>query len=213
MSERSVIKEHVQTSLAARVVYRIICVVLIISGLFSLTIAYGLFDKYIAYTRRDRTTNGVVLSIDREEPDEYGYIYCGVIYKFKVNGHEYSSATSLERIPLGRNCDLGEGDQIVIRYEDGHPANNAYGDNTLARDINRYFTITLTLLSILPLGTGFVGLVAIHKALRTENELEKAEIAASRQRAHRRSRAKAAKKAESAEADEAAKDSSNKRTK
>lgn len=176
MSKKSTIKQHVQTSIVARIIYRIICIALICIGLIGLFFTYSTFDKYTAYTKRTQTTTATVTNVSRQTDQDYDYQMCGVSYKFKINDHEYTSDSSWETLPLGRNCQLSNNDKITVRYESTRPQNNAYGDNSLAREVNLYASIALVILSVAPLGVGFVGLVAIHKALKAENELETATV-------------------------------------
>lgn len=174
MSKKSTIKQHVQTSVAARVVYRIICSILMVAGLTGLVITYILGgDRYTAYTKRDQTAEAVVTKVNRTNDDDYdGYIACDLEYEFVINGHRYTNVHGWERTPLRANCPIGAGETITIRYQKNYPDNNSYGDNSLARSILLGYTIGMGLLSIIPLGVGFVGLVAIHKAMHPVDDSE-----------------------------------------
>lgn len=198
MSKKSAIKRHVQTSIVARVVYRIICLVLIVAGLFGLNLAYDTGSVHNAYNRRNDKATATVTKWTKET-DKYGHEDCAIEYKFKVNGEEYTSNVVTNAIPTNYNCDLHQGDEITVRYEAARPTNNSYGDSERIQSLWLTSTVVLTILSIIPLGVGFVGLVAIHKALKAEDALEEAEAAVARKRVYRRQTKKANKELEDKE--------------
>ncbi|MDO4271652.1 MAG: DUF3592 domain-containing protein [Candidatus Saccharibacteria bacterium] len=179
MSKRAAIKRHVRTSIVARIIYRIACLALIVLGILGLFFTYSMADKTVAYMRRDKKTNATVVNnpMDnrKEDPAYDDYDMCDVKYEFEVNGKSYNNDNTWENLPNAANCHLTNGQSINIYYQNDNPNNNAYGDNSFSKELNLFATIVLAVLSILPLGFGFVGLVAIHKALIAEDELEEEE--------------------------------------
>lgn len=198
MSKKSTIRRHVQTSVVARIIYRLICLALIVAGAFGLFMAFSAGDVYTAYTHRDSTATATVTK-QTKSTDKYGYDDCTIEYKFAIDDKEYSSQTSWNILPNNYSCETKVDDQISIRYEAAHPTNNSYGDNEKTEALWLTSTIVMVILSVIPLGVGFVGLVAIHKALRAEDALEEAEAALARKRAYHRQAKKAAKEAETKE--------------
>lgn len=177
MSKKSAIRRHVQTNIFARIIYRLICIVLIAVGVFGLFMSFGASERSYLYSQRDRTTTATVTK-QTSETDEYGYEMCSITYNFELDGNTYSYESVQ---PDNYNCQVQPNDRIEIRYQANHPANNAYGDNKQDEAMWTIVAVALTILGIIPLGIGFVGLVAIHKALQTE-ETELAEQAEARNR-------------------------------
>lgn len=165
-------KQHVRTSLVARIIYRIFCIALLCAGLVGMVFTFNAGDKYHAYTRRINTTTAIITKWTRDIDSEYDYSTCAIEYEFKLNGKKYTSKTSWETLPTNSKCQLHVGDRIKIRYEEANPANNAYGDNRLSKDLNLAATVIIAVGSILPLGVGFIGLLAIHKAMKQEDDVE-----------------------------------------
>lgn len=182
MSKKSVIRRHVQTNIVARIIYRLICVVLIIAGAFGLFMSFSASEQSYRYTLRNETATATVTK-KTKETDEYGYDTCLVAYSFTVDDTEYSSEGVL---PNNYSCKVDEGDPITIRYQSDQPLNNAYGDNKQAESVWTIIAVALAILGIIPLGVGFVGLIAIHKAMKAEDEIEEAAEIRARKRAYRR---------------------------
>lgn len=182
MSKKSAIRRHVQTNIVARIIYRLICVVLIIAGVFGLFMSFSASEQSYRYTLRNETATATVTK-KTKETDEYGYDTCLVTYSFTVDDAEYSSEGVL---PNNYSCKVDEGDPITIRYQSDQPLNNAYGDNKQAESVWTIIAIALVILGIIPLGVGFVGLIAIHKAMKAEDEIEEAAEIRARKRAYRR---------------------------
>lgn len=167
---------HVRTSLAARIVYRIICLVLIALGVWSLSMAMTSSDHYHSYASRDNKAVATVTKLESVKDDKYDDVmYCFVEYKFKVDDKEYSSKTAWRSLPSQLNCQLSKDATITIRYEKGNPANNAYNDNSQDREVAKLMTIAYLLVGIVSLGIGFIGLIAIRKAVRSELQGEEAD--------------------------------------
>ena len=61
-----------------------------------------------------------------------------------------------------------------------------YTDNEQDKDLWFIGASVVTFISILPLGFGFIGLLAIHKAIKAEDEVEEAKAERARRRAYRR---------------------------
>lgn len=182
MSKKAAIKRHVQSNIVARVIYRIICVGLIGVGLFGLFIAFIASEQVYRYDRRDEEAIAKVTS-QVKETDEYGFETCRLKYKFTIDGQEYSSQGVIEN---NYNCQVAQGDEITIRYQEDSPSNNAYGDNEQDKDLWFIGASVVTFISILPLGFGFIGLLAIHKAIKAEDEVEETKAERARRRAYRR---------------------------
>lgn len=182
MNKKSAIRRHVQTNIVARIIYRLICIVLIAAGIFGLFMSFGASEQSYRYTLRDTTAEATVTK-KTKETDEYGYDTCLVTYSFEVDGTKYSSEGVL---PNNYSCSVSEGKPITIRYQASQPLNNSFGDNKQAESIWTILAVSLAILGIIPLGVGFVGLIAIHKAMKAEDEVEEAAEARARKRAYRR---------------------------
>lgn len=165
-------RQHVRTSLVARIIYRIICIALLLAGVIGMIFTFSAGDKYHAYTKRSSTTIATITKITRDVDSEYEYSTCAIEYEFTLGGKKYTSKTSWETLPTNSNCQLHVGDRVKVRYENNEPANNAYGDNRLSKELNLIATVVIAIGSILPLGFGFIGLVAIHKAMKQEDSVE-----------------------------------------
>lgn len=175
MSKNSTIRRHVKTSIVARTIYRLVCFTLMVAGILGIYFTYTVIDRYFAYTVRNETTTATVTSIAEQMDEAYNYNTCKIEYYFDVDDKEYTSSTSPEQLPTAVNCYLGEGEVINIRYETNNPANNAFGDNTFSKELILAASIALAILSILALGCGYIGLIAIHKAMKAEDDLEEEE--------------------------------------
>lgn len=170
--KESTMRQHVRTSLVARIIYRIICIALLAIGVVGMIFTFSTGDKYHAYTKRSDKATAIVTKITRDVDSEYEYSTCAIEYEFEINGKKYTSQTSWESLPTNQKCNLHVGDTIKIRYQEAQPENNAYGDNRLSKDLNLTATIIIAIGSILPLGFGFIGLLAIHKAMQQEDNIE-----------------------------------------
>ncbi len=188
---------HVRTSLAARIVYRVICLALIFFGVWGLFMASAASDHYRDYKGRNAKTVGEVTAITSEKDARYNDVeYCYVDYKFSVRNKEYTSKTAWRLLPTQMNCQLSKDATITIRYQKDNPANNSYNDNSQDREVAMLLAIGYALIGLVPLGIGFIGLVAIHKAVKSElqgeEEDEEAEIRAAKRRATVTAKKKAA---------------------
>lgn len=186
MSKReSSMRRHVRTNVVARIIYRIVCLALIIGGIGGLFMTTSAADYYHYYGKRTEKAVAEVTDIHNHNDPEYDDVqYCDIDYKFKVNNKEYTSKTSWELLPTQANCTLSKDSQITIRYQKGNPTNNAYGDNSQDKTLALMMVIALAIVGIVPLGIGFVGLIAIHKALKEEDdEADRLEAAAAKRRA------------------------------
>ena len=161
--------KYVRTNIVARLVYRFVCLALIAVGMAGVILMMSYIDRYNSYTKRTSSGNAKVVSVDRHSDSHYEYDLCNVSYEFKVGDKKYSSYRSLEKWPKHDKCYFNSGDTIRINYEKDDPANNAYGDNSLDKDIVLSLAVAFTLIGLVPLGCGFIGLVAIHKAVREES--------------------------------------------
>ena len=86
------LQQHVRTSIVARTIYRIICVTLVVVGVFGLYQALTIADNYVAYTKRTTTAKATIRGV-RRTTDRYGNESCRVKYDFKLGDKEYSSKT------------------------------------------------------------------------------------------------------------------------
>ena len=182
MSKKSAIRRHVQTSIVARIIYRLICIILIVAGCFGLFMSFSASEQAYRYPRRDKITTAIVTK-KTKEADKYGYDNCLVSYKFTVDGQDYATEGVL---PNNYSCNAEVDKEITIRYQADNPANNAYGDNEQAVAMWTIIAVVLAILGIIPLGVGFVGLVAIHKALREEHDWQEQSQRRSEARKRRR---------------------------
>lgn len=189
MSKRSAIRNHVRTNLGARIVYRIICIALIALGIFGLCAAFVAGEYAIQYSLRDSETTATVTD-KTSSTDKYGYETCDIKYTFTVNDKQFTTESVLSS---NYNCQVDPDQQITIRYQANNPGNNAYGDNEDDENMRTVIATSLTLASMIPLGIGFVGLVAIHKAMQAEDEAEELAEAKARRRTYRRRLKKEAK--------------------
>ncbi len=189
MSKKSAIRHHVRTNPVARVVYRIICIILVIFGIFGLAVAFRASEYAIRYPLRDSEATAKVTG-QTKTTDKYNYESCLINYEFTVDGKKYSSEGVQ---PNNYSCHVEPGDKITIRYQASNPSNNTYGDSEDDESLRAVVATSLTFASIIPLGIGFVGLVAIHKAMKEEGELveeEEAAQAKARRAAARRQRSR-----------------------
>lgn len=196
------LQQHVRTSIVARTIYRIICVTLVVVGVFGLYQALTIADNYVAYTKRTAATKATIRGV-RRTTDRYGNESCRVKYDFKLGDKEYSSKTGWQpainyagcyiktadetagQSQPGKYREVSQVKQATIRYDKLNPANNSYGDNQKDEEWLLFIAVTTAIISALPLGIGFVGLVAIHRALEIEEDALEED-----QRAARKSKAK-----------------------
>ena len=193
MSKKSAIRHHVRTNPVVRVVYRIICIILVIFGIFGLAVAFRASEYAIRYPLRDSEATAKVTG-QTKTTDKYNYESCLINYEFTVDGKKYSSEGVQ---PNNYSCHVEPGDEITIRYQASNPSNNTYGDSEDDESLRAVVATSLTFASIIPLGIGFVGLIAIHKAMKEEDEVveeeeEAAEAKARRAAAARRRRSRKA---------------------
>ena len=189
MSKKSAIRHHVRTNPVARVFYRIICIILVIFGIFGLAVAFRASEYAIRYPLRDSEATAKVTG-QTKTTDKYNYESCLINYEFTVDSKKYSSEGVQ---PNNYSCHVEPGDEITIRYQASNPSNNTYGDSEDDESLRAVVATSLTFASIIPLGIGFVGLVAIHKAMKEEGELveeEEATEAKARRAAARRQRSR-----------------------
>lgn len=166
MSKRASISHHVRTSIVARVIFRLICLILIAVGLFGLFLTFLASETALQYNRR--TDLGIAKVVEKnKEVDDFNYPACTLKYDFVIDENTYTSEST---IPRNYNCNVNVGEDIEIRYQADYPENNSYGDSEFGYTILNVATIAITVISIFPLGIGFIGLIAIHKALKTENK-------------------------------------------
>ena len=190
MNRKSAIKKHVQTSLVARIIYRAICILLIAVSIVGIYFTATISEEYGSLRRRDKTITATITNRSKTT-DQYGYDNCAIGYKFTLDGRDYASTTGFMTQRSNYNCHVSDGQKVTVRYQHGNPTNNAYGDNEQDAQILLLLAVGLAALSVIPLGIGFVGLVAIHKAMQAEDEVEEAELAVAKRRTNRRRAKKA----------------------
>ena len=84
MNKKSAIRRHVQTNIVARIIYRLICIALIVAGIFGLFMSFSASEQSYRYTLRDETTTATVTK-KTKETDEYGYVEV-ILYSEKEAG-------------------------------------------------------------------------------------------------------------------------------
>lgn len=169
MKHHSAFHRHIRTNIVARIIYRLICLAMLAFGILGSYVAIEQLTQIGRYLSRDSVATAKVKNTREVHDSQYSEIkLCKISYEFTIDGKRYDNKLTANQIINTGNCTLSVGDQIKIRYEKARPTNTAYGDNTLERNREVELTIASVFISALLLGIGFIGLVAIHKALRDE---------------------------------------------
>lgn len=173
MKHRSALHKHIQTNIVARIIYRIVCLILLTIGVAGSYVSIEQLQFTKKYLQRNSTAVATVRTVSQTADPLYPESdICRISYIFKVDNQKYISSSTNSLVASMKNCHLRPGDEIKVRYAEDDPTNNAYGDTTLERNQSLALGILATATSAIALGIGFIGLVAIHKAMASEQSSE-----------------------------------------
>lgn len=113
------------------VMFQPICKILVLVGIATMLLAVATLWQYRASTVRTETAMATITEVNKvigagKDSDGSDIQKCRIGYRFTIDGNEYTETLGYYGEPNSDKCQLAVDDEIEIKYESSHPANNAY---------------------------------------------------------------------------------------